>query len=203
MRNSALLLAVVLAASFSTVADAAKKKAPPVDPAAQARTDSAAFVRALANPSNSAAGVDSANFVTAAVTGGLVSPPPPVQRARKSSACGALTVGQCGCRHRVFSYFQSPVFWASFRVPGGPVDNGDLNMRKSALLLAVVLAACFTLTGAEAAKKKAAAKPPAAPADKAYEWNLKNIPPMAAPGAAAAKPAADKKAGKSKKKAKA
>ena len=59
MRNSALLLAVVLAASFSTVADAAKKKAPPRDPAAQARADSAAFVRAMINPSNSAAGVDS------------------------------------------------------------------------------------------------------------------------------------------------
>ena len=71
-------------------------------------------------------------------------------------------------------------------------------MRKFALLLAVALAACFTMTGAEAAKKKAAAKPKA-PVDAAYEWNLKNIPPMAAPGAAAAKPA--KAAKKSKKKA--
>ena len=73
-------------------------------------------------------------------------------------------------------------------------------MRKSALLLAVILAACFTMTGAEAAKKKA---PPAKPADAAYEWNLKNMPPAPAPGAAAA-PAAEKKAAKkSKKKAKA
>jgi len=67
-------------------------------------------------------------------------------------------------------------------------------MRKSALLLAVILAACFTMTGAEAAKKKA--KPPAKPADAAYDWNMKNVPPMAAP-------AAEKKAAKSKKKAKA
>jgi hypothetical protein len=75
-------------------------------------------------------------------------------------------------------------------------------MRKSTLLLAVILAACFTLTGAEAAKKEAAAAKPAAPTDKAYEWNLKNMPPMAAPGAAAA-PAAEKKpAKKSKAKAK-
>jgi hypothetical protein len=157
----------------------------------------------MVNPSNSAAGVDSANFVTAAVTGGLVSPPPPVRRARKSSACGALTVGQCGCRHRVFSYFQSPFFWASCGIPENPVDNNrwGIPMRKSALLLAVILAACFTLTGAEAAKKKAA-KPAAKPADAAYEWNLKNMPPMAAPGAAAA-PAAEKKpAKKSKAKAK-
>ena len=73
---------------------------------------------------------------------------------------------------------------------------------KSALLLAVILAACFTMTGAEAAKKKAAAKPPAKPADAAYDWNLKNMPPMAAPGAAAG-PAAEKKAAKPKKKAKA
>jgi len=71
-------------------------------------------------------------------------------------------------------------------------------MRKSALLLAVILAACFTLTGAEAAKKKAA-KPPAKPADAAYEWNLKNMPPMAAPGATAAAPAAEKKAAKKSK----
>jgi len=43
-------------------------------------------------------------------------------------------------------------------------------MRKSSLVLAVILAACFTLTGAEAAKKQA--KPPA---DAAYEWNVKNV----------------------------
>jgi hypothetical protein len=75
-------------------------------------------------------------------------------------------------------------------------------MRKSTLLLAVILAACFTLTGAEAATKKAKPTPP--PKDAAYEWNVKNMPPMPAPGAAAA-PAAEKKVAKkkSKKKAKA
>jgi hypothetical protein len=69
-------------------------------------------------------------------------------------------------------------------------------MRKFALLLAVALAACFTMTGAEAAKKRAAAKP-TAPVDAAYQWNLKNIPPMAA-ASTAAKP--EKAAKKSKKK---
>lgn len=44
-------------------------------------------------------------------------------------------------------------------------------MRKCALVLAATLAASFTLTTAEAAKKKA--KPPA---DAAYEWNVKNVP---------------------------
>jgi organic hydroperoxide reductase OsmC/OhrA len=74
---------------------------------------------------------------------------------------------------------------------------GDLNMRKFALLLAVALAACFTMTGAEAAKKKA--KAPKKPVDAAYEWNLKHLPPPpAAAPAAAAKPA--KAAKKSKKK---
>jgi hypothetical protein len=71
-------------------------------------------------------------------------------------------------------------------------------MRKIALVLAATLAACFTLTGAEAAKKKA--KPPA---DAAYEWNLKNVKPMAAPAAAtpakAAKPAKKSKKKKAKK----
>ena len=43
-------------------------------------------------------------------------------------------------------------------------------MRKSALILAATLAASFTLTTAEAAKKQA--KPPA---DAAYEWNVKNV----------------------------
>ncbi len=75
-----------------------------------------------------------------------------------------------------------------------------INMRKSALVLAVTLAACFTLTDAEAAKKRQA-KPAAKPADAAYEWNVKNIPPMAAPGAAT--PAKTATAAKgSKKKAK-
>ena len=67
-------------------------------------------------------------------------------------------------------------------------------MRKSALVLAVTLAACFTLTDAEAAKKRQA-KPPV---DAAYEWNVKNVKPMAAPNVA--QPA--KAAKKSKKKAK-
>ena len=71
-----------------------------------------------------------------------------------------------------------------------------LHMRKIALVLAATLAACFTLTGAEAAKKKA--KPPA---DAAYEWNVKNIKPMAAPAAPAA--AAPAKAAKKSKKKKA
>jgi hypothetical protein len=63
-------------------------------------------------------------------------------------------------------------------------------MRKIALVLAATLAACFTLTGAEAAKKKAK------PADPIHEWNAKNIPPMAAPGAA--QPAKVAKASKKK-----
>ena len=76
-------------------------------------------------------------------------------------------------------------------------------MRKYSLLLAVLLAASFS-TVADAAKKKAAK--PAAPKDAAYEWNVKNVPPMAQPGAAtAAKPAKVAKKGKKggKKKAKA
>ena len=81
-------------------------------------------------------------------------------------------------------------------------DSWGTHMHKSALVLAVTLAACFTLTDAEAAKKRKAE--PAKPADAAYEWNVKNVPPMATPGAAkpadAAKPA--KAAKRSKKKAK-
>ena len=52
MRKSTLLLAALLAASFSTVADAAKKKAdaPKPDPAIQAQMDSAAFFRATLTP---------------------------------------------------------------------------------------------------------------------------------------------------------
>lgn len=68
-------------------------------------------------------------------------------------------------------------------------------MRKYSLLLAVVLAASFS-TVADAAKKKAAK----APADAAYEWNVKNVPPHKMTGPAAATPA--KAAKKSKKKAK-
>jgi hypothetical protein len=73
-------------------------------------------------------------------------------------------------------------------------------MRKSALVLAVILAACFTLTDAEAAKKRQA-KPAAKPADAAYEWNVKNIPAMAAPNTAQPAQVATA-AKKSKKKAK-
>ena len=73
-------------------------------------------------------------------------------------------------------------------------------MRNSALVLAVTLAACFTLTDAEAAKKRQAK--PAKPADAAYEWNVKNIPPMAAPNAAKPAKAAQRSKKKAKKKAK-
>ena len=74
-------------------------------------------------------------------------------------------------------------------------------MRKSALILAATLAVCFTMTGAEAAKKrKAAEKPPQSASDAAYQWNIKNMPPMAAPGAAGAGKAAAKPKGKGKKK---
>jgi hypothetical protein len=73
-------------------------------------------------------------------------------------------------------------------------------MRNSALVLAVTLAACFTLTDAEAAKKRQA-KPPA---DAAYEWNVQNVkmvaPNFGAPFAQPAEPATAAK--KSKKKAK-
>jgi hypothetical protein len=74
-------------------------------------------------------------------------------------------------------------------------------MHKIALALAVTLAACFTVTNANAQQ-----------ADPAYEWNVKNMPPSAAPAPMlapapapmaapeAAKPA--KAAKKSKKKAK-
>ena len=47
MRKSAQALTVVLAACFSTAALAAKKKAPPPDPAIQAQKDTAAFLGAL------------------------------------------------------------------------------------------------------------------------------------------------------------
>ena len=52
MRKSTLLLAVLIAASFSTAADAAKKKAaaPKPDPATQAQMDSAALFRAALTP---------------------------------------------------------------------------------------------------------------------------------------------------------
>jgi hypothetical protein len=53
-------------------------------------------------------------------------------------------------------------------------------MRKYSLLLAVMLAASFS-TVADAAKKKAGG----VAADPVYEWNVKNMPPQAAPGTAA------------------
>ena len=71
-------------------------------------------------------------------------------------------------------------------------------MRKSTLILATLLAACFMVTSADAAKKKMAASKVAP--DAAYEWNLKNFPPMPQPGAAAAAPAAPAKKGKKAKK---
>jgi hypothetical protein len=72
-------------------------------------------------------------------------------------------------------------------------------MRKYSLLLAVVLAASFS-TVADAAKKKAGGVAP----DPVYEWNVKNMPPQAMPGAAAPAKAAKKaKHHKAKKMAKA
>jgi hypothetical protein len=71
-----------------------------------------------------------------------------------------------------------------------------ITMRKYSLLLAVMLAASFS-TVADAAKKKAGGVAP----DPVYEWNVKNMPPMAAPGAAA--PAKKAKHHKAKKMAKA
>jgi hypothetical protein len=83
-----------------------------------------------------------------------------------------------------------------------PGLNMGITMRKYSLLLAVMLAASFS-TVADAAKKKAAAP---APKDAVYEWNIKNMPPMAQPGSTAAAPAKAakkvKKAKKSSKKAK-
>ena len=70
-------------------------------------------------------------------------------------------------------------------------------MRKSALVLAATLAACFTWNGAEAAKKRKAK-----PVDAAYEWNIKNVPPMAAPNFGKPAKAAQKSGKKAKKKAK-
>ena len=77
-------------------------------------------------------------------------------------------------------------------------------MKKSTLVFAAVtLAACFTLTDAEAAKKRKT-EPAKPAADAVYEWNVKNIPPMAAPAPVAAPEAAKpvKVAKASKKKAK-
>jgi hypothetical protein len=51
MRKAALLLAALLAVSFTTVADAAKKKeAPKPDPAIAAQKNSEAFIRAMLCP---------------------------------------------------------------------------------------------------------------------------------------------------------
>jgi hypothetical protein len=87
------------------------------------------------------------------------------------------------------------------KAPGNPVviTTLGLNMKKTALVVAALAAVCFTLSGAEAAKKKHAA--PKKPADAAYEWNLKNIPPPPQAGAAgpAKKAAVHKKAKNAKK----
>jgi hypothetical protein len=65
-------------------------------------------------------------------------------------------------------------------------------MRKSALILmAALLAACFSLADADAAKKKKRVK--AAPKDPILEWNMKNNPPWAWPGDKPAKKAKKKK----------
>ncbi len=73
-------------------------------------------------------------------------------------------------------------------------------MRKIALALAaVILAACFSMSDADAAKKRRAAAK--APVDAVHEWNKKNVPAMAAP-AAAAKKAVKKKSKKKKAKKK-
>jgi len=71
-------------------------------------------------------------------------------------------------------------------------------MKKTALFAAALAAVCFTLSGAEAAKKRA----PKKPADAAYEWNLKHIPPpppQATGAAGTAKKAVHKKHKKHKK----
>ncbi len=69
-----------------------------------------------------------------------------------------------------------------------------LTMYKFSVLLAAVLTVSLS-TAADAAKKK----PAAPPKDAAYEWNMKNMPPLQATPAAA-KP--HKAAVKPKKKAK-
>jgi hypothetical protein len=63
-------------------------------------------------------------------------------------------------------------------------------MRKATLVLAIALAACFTLTGAEA-KKRAHAAPKVA--DAAYDWNVKNVKSFGPTMPAAATTAAPKK----------
>jgi hypothetical protein len=68
-------------------------------------------------------------------------------------------------------------------------------MRKVALLLAVMLAAALT-TNVDAARKRAAKAK--APADAAYQWNVKNVPPAPAAGMAAPAKKAGMKKGKKK-----
>ena len=54
-------------------------------------------------------------------------------------------------------------------------------MHKTTFVIAALLAACFTLSGADAAKKRAVAKKPAVAADPIAEWNKKNMPAMQQP----------------------
>ncbi len=57
--------------------------------------------------------------------------------------------------------------------------TGESKMRKTTIVIAALLAACFTVTGADAAKKRMvrAAKSTVA-ADPIAEWNKKNMPAM-------------------------
>ena len=79
-----------------------------------------------------------------------------------------------------------------------------LNMKKSAFILAALLAVSFAVSGAEAAKKKRSHDPAVKP-DPIAEWNKKNFGPPAAAAPAKAKKAmkgkkAKKKTAKAKKK---
>ena len=56
--------------------------------------------------------------------------------------------------------------------------TGESKMRKTTFVIAALLAACFTLSGADAAKKRAVAKKPAVAVDPIAEWNKKNVPAM-------------------------
>ncbi len=59
--------------------------------------------------------------------------------------------------------------------------TGESKMRKTTFIIAALLAACFTVSGADAAKKRAVAKKPAVAADPIAEWNKKNMPAMQQP----------------------
>ena len=60
--------------------------------------------------------------------------------------------------------------------------TGESKMRKTTFVIAALLAACFTVSGADAAKKRMvrAAKSTVA-ADPIAEWNKKNMPAMQQP----------------------